>query len=218
MPRHALLRLLQLTDSALPIGGVAHSFGLESLAANGAVSAVTLESFLRVRIAESLTLEAAFCRAAALNSVPGLDLDILNRQLSARMPAREPRSASLALGRRFWSLFASLYESPLPAADATLMHHSVAFGAAAGLLIVDPRDATVAWLQQAVTTAVSAATRLLPLGQSAAQALVWDLAGDITAAAERVRHTELSETACFTPALDIACMTHPALETRLFIS
>ena len=106
----------------------------------------------------------------------------------------------------------------LPAADATLMHHSVAFGAAAGLLIVDPRDATLAWLQQAVTTAVSAATRLLPLGQSAAQALVWDLAGDITAAAERVRHTELSETACFTPALDIACMTHPALETRLFIS
>jgi urease accessory protein len=216
MPRHALLRLLQLADSVLPIGGAAHSFGLESLAAGGAVSASTLESFLRVRIAESLALEAAFCRAAALDSGQGLDR--LNRQLSARMPAREPRSASLALGRRFWSLFASLYGSPLPVADAAAMHHSVAFGSAAGLLTIDPSDATLAWLQQAVTTAVSAATRLLPLGQSAAQALVWHLAGDISAAAERVRDTELSEVACFTPALDIACMTHPALETRLFIS
>ena len=218
MPRHALLRLLQLADSVLPIGGAAHSFGLESLAANGAVSALTLEAFLRVRIAESLTLESAICRAAAHAGGQGLDLDNLSRQLSARMPAREPRSASLALGRRFWSLFASLYGSPLPVADAAAIHHSVAFGAAAGLLTVDPCDATLAWLQQAVTTAVSAATRLLPLGQSAAQALIWDLAPDISAAAERVRHAELCEVACFTPALDIACMTHPALETRLFIS
>jgi urease accessory protein len=210
------LRLLQLTDSALPVGSAAHSFGLESLAACGAVSAITLKSFLCVRIAESLTLEAAFCRAAALAGGQGLDL--LNRQLGARMPAREPRSASLALGRRLWNLFASLYGSTMPDADPACMHHPVAFGAAAGLLTIDPYDATLAWLQQAVTTAVSAATRLLPLGQSAAQTLVWDLAGDITTAAGHVCHIELSETACFTPALDIACMTHPALPTRLFIS
>jgi len=216
MSQHALLHLLQLSDSALPIGGTAHSFGLESLVANGTVSAATLGSFLRIRIAETLKLEAAFCRQAG--NTDGASLNSLNRQLSARMAAREPRNASLALGRRFWKLFASLYESDLPDADAALMHHAVAFGAAAGCLAVSPGDATLAWMQQSITAALSAATRLLPIGQTDAQSLLWDLADDISAVSQSLCSIEALSVPSFAPALDIACMTHPALETRLFIS
>ena len=48
-----LLRLLQLTDSALPIGTTAHSFGLESMIADGFVTPCNFEQYLRDYMQES---------------------------------------------------------------------------------------------------------------------------------------------------------------------
>jgi urease accessory protein len=212
----ALLRLLQLTDSAVPIGAAAHSFGLETLVADRYVSPGNLEDFLSAQLKGPLAVEAVFCREAA---GAGADrLDFLNATLSAMKPAREPRQASQALGRRFWMLLTNVFEGGLPPADLENMHHSVAFGCAAGLLGIGADPAVLAWLQQAVTGMVSAATRLMPLGQSAAQALLWRMGGEILETAHRSRELSVSQAASFAPALDIACMNHPALETRLFIS
>ena len=51
-----LLRLLQLADSALPVGAAAHSFGLESLIQEGLLGADELESFLRGYLEESFRI------------------------------------------------------------------------------------------------------------------------------------------------------------------
>lgn len=208
------MRLLQLSDSAVPIGSAAHSFGLETLVHSGAVAPHSLEEFLRAQIEEPLAAEAVFCRCATAAA----DLDELNAALSAMLPAREIRQASLAIGRRFWSLFRNLYSGGLPDVDGAAMHHAVAFGTAGRVLEIPPDLAVVAWMQQAVTTLISAAVRLMPLGQSAAQSLLWRLGPHISSAMERTRGIRFQDIFCLAPGLDIAAMRHPALETRLFIS
>ncbi len=90
-----LLRLLQLADSALPVGGLAHSFGLETLIEEGDLVLSDLFGFLQDLLSEGLFLDAVFCRNAHLIAERGEMIDDLNARLSALKVARESREASL---------------------------------------------------------------------------------------------------------------------------
>jgi len=212
--RLALLRVLQLADSALPVGAAAHSFGLESLFEDGLLTTGQLESFLRGYLEESGLLDAFFCRSAhRLSRSDGdgfaAEWQDLNRRLSARKLSRESRDASLALGRRFLSLASELLpgrEIPCPA------HHVTAFGLVAALAGIEESSAVLAWLHQSVAALVSAAQRLAPVGQTRASRILWELKPLMADIAE------CSGEDCFTPLLEIASMRHPKLPSRLFIS
>ena len=202
-----LLELLQLSDSALPVGGAAHSFGLETLAEIGALEPGNLAAFLRGYIAECGCLEAVFIRRAWR----GEDATALTCELSARRPARESRDASLKMGRRFVELFRTLTGVQL----SPILHYPVAFGAAAAAMGIPEEFAVQAYLQQSVTGLVSACQRLMPLGQMAAGQLIWGLKPAIL---EAVAKSERLDGACFSPFPELGSMRHAGLETRLFIS
>jgi urease accessory protein len=214
------LRLQQFADSALPIGGAAHSFGLESLVDAELLNAENLESFLAGYIQEAGVLEAAYCARSATE--PDLaNWFEWNIELAARKPARESRDASAAMGKRFLDLASRISNSDLlhSAADhAGEVHLAPCFGLAAGVMGVEPLLAAAAFLQQCLTTLLSCCQRLLPLGQTRAQEILWNLKPAIAEAARLGADTLPGEVFCFTPLLDIASARHPSLHTRLFIS
>jgi urease accessory protein len=226
------LRLLHLADSALPIGALAHSFGLESLTSCGMLTTRDLPDFLQTYLQEAGTMEAVFCRAAfRLPAAATSEIDFaarwlqLNNQLSARKPARESRAGSASLGRNFLQVTLNLADLLLARAaldaskrSARLLHHSTAFGLACSLFGFDEDRVVLVYLHQSVASLVSSCQRLLPLGQSEAARILWNLKPAIIDAANRSAACALDDAHCFMPLLDWGAMEHPALSTRLFIS
>ncbi len=220
MNGRALLELLQLADSALPIGATAHSWGLESLAAEGFVTAPDLRRYLDDLLSETWLLEAVFCRAAHDAARSGISVcgGELDGRLSAMRPAREVREASLTLGRRFVELAAAVsgHERLQPEAGRPT-HLPVAVGLVGGVLGFDREATVLAFLNQSAAALISAAVRLLPIGQMQASRLLWDLKSGILDCAGRSARIGVEDAAAFAPLPDLASMRHPRLETRLFI-
>jgi urease accessory protein len=214
-----LLRLQQLADSALPIGGAAHSFGLEALVEADLVNVGNLASFLEDYLYETGTLEASYCAASCGAAIP--DWLVWNIELGARKLARESRDASSAMGRRFLRLAANVSGDEFLIAASELgaeVHLPACFGLVAGAFEIEAATAAAAYLQQSMTTLISACQRLLPLGQTDAHRILWSLKPAIARAAEQGSVAPPSKTRSFTPLLDVASARHATLYTRLFMS
>lgn len=212
----AQLQLLHLADSALPVGAMAHSFGLETMIAELGLEVGDLSGFFREWLAGTGAVEAVFCMQAW--AIADADAWMtLNTDLTARKPARESREASLALGRRFLRLAHSLID------DARLSlagpaHLATAFGLVSGVLGIARVSSASACLHQSLYGAVSACQRLLPLGQSAAAMLLWELKPAILATVREAEDQTPEDLWNPQPLLELASMRHPRLSTRLFIS
>ncbi|MDE1161494.1 MAG: urease accessory UreF family protein [Acidobacteriaceae bacterium] len=209
--------MLQLSDSALPIGALSHSFGIESLVAEGGLDAAGLQRFFAEWLAGAGHSDAVLCvRGYGASSQE--EWQQLNATASAMRPARESREASLRLGRRFLGLSAALENDDRLRfyGDA---HLAATFGLVGSVLKLDVEQVAGAYLHQTLFGAVSACQRLLPLGQSAAMQLLWSMKSHMASVIDAASACPEWESLWnLQPMLEIASMRHPQLHTRLFIS
>jgi urease accessory protein len=218
-----LLQLIQLTDSAIPIGAAAHSFGMECLVEWGDVDPSSLELFIRSCLIEQGVMEACYMRAVIAACREKGDAGELCRRLSAAKTARESREGSIAVGNRLLHLCQAFlppetWRALASAVDAKHTHHVIVFALICDLLGLDEEAIVCAYLQQSVAAMVSVAQRLMPLGQRQAAAIQWAIKPLILEAANKSQTLDYRTIGSFLPQLEIASMRHPRLETRLFLS
>ncbi|RXK55420.1 urease accessory protein UreF [Oleiharenicola lentus] len=221
--------LLQAGDSFYPTGSYAHSFGLEGLVQEGVVhDRATLRDFMLLSVVPALRqaeLPLAAQAWRALGEENWSQVGELCRLSSALKTAKEARLAADNIGRQRTELIATLRPHPLASeylkrSNAGGWPFSAAIAAALeGRVLGAPVPAVLAGVYYAAVAAqLSAAMKLLRLGQNASQSLLTELlqqAPVVVAAAEQV---PVAEIGWFNPWLDIAAARHEHADSRMFIS
>lgn len=220
----AFLRLLQLASPTLPIGAFAYSQGLEpavvagrvgdeaSAAAwilgllRGPVTTIDLAVFSRIHDATATGDTATVRRWNAF---------LFASRATAELQA-EDRHLGAALGRVLHTLgLAAL--TPVSAADAPPTFVMM-FARACALWGIDGEAALSAFAFSWTEAQVSAAVRLVPLGQSAGIRILAAVAAEIPAAAERARQLLDDEIGGAAPLQAILSSVHETQYSRLFRS
>jgi len=100
------------------------------------------------------------------------------------------------------------------------VHYCAIFGLMGSQLGVETELTSLAYLNQTVTSLISACQRLMPLGQSQAGQILWRLKPELLEIVRQSQATQidLDSVRCFMPMVEMASMRHPLLSTRLFIS
>ena len=228
MDTSSLLRGLRFVDSFFPSGGYAFSSGLEAAVQGGAVrNAEELSCYVVELLMTGIGEREAVAVGLAHDASVSGSLEIAfkaDRELEAMKLGRESRTASRQMGRQMIRLAASqqgrhsLIEDYLAAIEAerTPGHLAVSFGLTLAAAGWSKEDTIAAFLYQTATGFVSAAMKLLPIGQREGQRLLENWIEVIERVSHNVAHQRVLQS--WSPVQDIYAMRHSRLESRLFRS
>lgn len=226
------LRLLQMADSALPIGGYAHSWGLEAAIHDSLVGdAESLEQWVRAWLRHALgPLEgvavASACRAAA--AADGSALIQANDLLSASITPPSIRAASRQMGELLldlastWAWSAPSLERIEKALTASRersgWNHAVVFGMLGSIAGGSPSETLLAYFHQAVTGMIGAGVRAIPVGHTHGQQILAYLHDDLVELTAIFCERELALAGSACPFYEVLCDEQTRLYSRLFRS
>lgn len=214
-PAAAALRLQVWLSPGFPVGAFAWSHGLEAAVAEERVgTAGEVRDWIAFLLRHGsgwndLVLFAQGFRAAG---DPGR-LAAVAELAEALAPSRERRAETLALGHAFAAAVA-----PWDADGATDAPYPIAVALAAARSGISLDAALVAFAGAFAANLVSAAVRLVPLGQSRAVAMLRELEPAILEAAARAAGSSTDDLGSAATLAEITAMRHETLPTRLFRS
>lgn len=219
----ALVRLLQLTSPALPVGAYSYSQGLEWVVETGAVKneASALAWINDCLVFGLARFEAVYLAhmLAAWKQDDRARLAALDAEFLASRETAELRAETLQMGHSLARLLVDMGDFPV-ASLATFEQPSfpLAWSCAASAWSVPVQDAVAGYLWAWAENQVMAAVKTVPLGQTAGQRVLMALGQRIPALAETAAVAGLDTTHNYLPAFAIACSCHETQYTRLFRS
>lgn len=219
------LQLLQITDSAFPLGGYAFSYGLESMAKLGLIrDAATLRKYLGNVLTQITCSEVPFVNSAFKGHLTGNDaLQDVFRSFDAFVTVPSVRKGSITQGRSLLTIARSAYPScPVVEFSDWLRAHELnpyfapTFGAVACVIGLSQEQAVRGYFYMSVRDQTYAALRLGMLGPHQAQKILTELLDDINGAAGAALKLEYHQAYKVSAVLEIAQAHHPMLYSRLF--
>jgi urease accessory protein len=217
----ALLAALQLGDSAFPSGAFTQSYGLETLAAEGAVSTgADLEAVLAGHLRHRLARADLPALLAAHRAGAAADADLLLRidaALTASKMTREERQASHRMGARLLTEARRL--APHPILESSRPDNAaVAFALAGYAMGLSGRESAFTYAYSFSSSLVSASMRLLRIGHGEAQRVLRQSHPVIERAVDHAASVPWDALCPFAPQLELAAARHERLAARLFAS
>jgi urease accessory protein len=208
-----LPKLLTWLSPAFPVGGFAYSHGLEwAVEAGDVLDEDTLRDWIEDVLRHGSGRSDAILLRHAYRADSRVELAAIAELGEAVQPCRERRAETLGQGEAFviatrvWG--ASMLEGALP--------YPVAFGAFARAQSVPEDPATLGFLHAFAANLISAAVRLVPLGQTAGLRTLASLEPTVMEVAAGSARAGLDEIGGACLRSDIAAMRHETQHTRLF--
>ncbi len=217
----ALLRLLQLSSAALPVGGYSFSQGLEYAIEDGWLrDGDAVARWLSLQLSQSMArvdLPVLVRQLQAAHDADDKTMAQWNRYILACRETRELRLTDTAMGAALQRLLRELEVSRCDTSAGDISFVTV-FARAAAHWQIDTTAACQGYLWSWLENQVAAATKLVPLGQTRAQRLLGELLEQGAGAVNRALSLEDDAIGASLPALAMASSWHETQYSRLFRS
>jgi len=218
----------QLADSAFPSGSYTLSHGLEGYAQDRAIAAAELPGLLDDLLLHAIGPADATALALAHQGASADDWELVrsaDERLHASKLTREPRQASLRVGRQLLDLCGEVFPSPplarlagLVAAGETPGTQPVVVAVVSAGAGVDCGRAVTTNLFAFCTSFAGAALRLRLADHRSAQTLIRGAAPAIEQASDAALRRRLDDIGGCAPLADVMSARHELAEAKLFAS
>lgn len=223
-----IMRLLEFTDSAFPVGTFSFSNGLETAAETGCVrDAATLEAFTRTMARQAAFTDGIAALHAFRNHAAGDFLGILEADRQAiicRMNA-EARLMTCRMGKKLAELSKRIFDDEFRdrwlayiADGNTAGTYPVAQGIVFAACGISERGLFCSHQYGILNMILGAALRCVRVSHYDTQRILFRLSDGIDALYDEVRNADFDDIYAFNPQADIFAALHEKGDKRLFMN
>lgn len=215
-------RLLQLVSPSLPIGAYTYSQGIEWAVEQGWISTQDelFDWLLGLMQANMVYLELPvfFKLLQAWKQADEISIHAWNRYLLASRETLELRQEEKNRARAFTQVIISLEPKAEKVKHLIVQSQHACLSYACNEWQIKEDEAAVALLWSWLENLVLSAVKIIPLGQTAGQKVIFSLSEMIPEIIEKARQVKDDDIGSSSMALSIASSQHETLYTRLFRS